>query len=618
MGIVYEAVQESLERHVALKILPESGLLREKPLKRFRREALAAARLHHTNIVPIYGVGQEQGLHYLVMQFIDGLGLDECLAELRREVSPPGWPEYASDGYWKFVARLGAQAARALAAAHEEGTLHRDIKPGNLLLDETGHVWVSDFGLAKLSGVEDLTEAGQYVGTLRYLAPEALDGQTSEASDIYSLAATLYELVTLKPCYSSRDRTALVKDIAEAPPAPARKRDSRVPVGLDRILNMALAARPGDRYVSAISFAEDLEAFLDNEPIRARRETTLRRALRFYQKNRALAAGLSIAVFSLATAAIVLSISLASVVREKDRADRNVNLSLTSFKELFESFSNPFGAPIELAEAEDVTTSPARQNPRRAQVREQANVLGRLLEFYEKFASENATNPDLRFEAAGAYLRACAINLQAVDQEEAAQKAYQRAVSILEDLSSRYRVPRFFHQLLWSRGAVGSFSPPLDPEEQRRLAEQVLSRIPATLTGEALSLLKLRAGYELARCTYALDQSRALPTLRRVSKLLEELDEVDPYLSGEVALMLGEVLLEAGETWEAHEHAQRANALLAAPHRRLRSRPLRLVDLPALWARLSQLYRSVGDESAADEIDESLSRTRRWRRRFER
>src|SRR5262245_53189583 len=149
MGVVYEAVQESLGRHVALKVLPAHLLANEKLRSRFRREAQAAARLHHTNIVPVFGFGEEAGLCFYVMQLIPGRGLDEVLTDEGGRMTdetnhPSSFRLHPSE-----VAHIGAQAADALAYAHSQGVLHRDIKPSNLLLDDRGQVWVTDFGVAK-------------------------------------------------------------------------------------------------------------------------------------------------------------------------------------------------------------------------------------------------------------------------------------------------------------------------------------------------------------------------------------------------------------------------------------------------------------------------------------
>ena len=164
MGVVYEAVQESLWRHVAVKAMHHIHL-DPKRLQRFQREAQAVAQLHHTNIVPIFGVGEHDGLPYYVMQYIKGHGLDVELDRWRKEGAPS--PEQR----WKLAARVGIQAGRAMQYAHDQGILHRDIKPSNLLVDEQGSIWITDFGLAKLSGHDDLTASGDVIGTLRYLAP---------------------------------------------------------------------------------------------------------------------------------------------------------------------------------------------------------------------------------------------------------------------------------------------------------------------------------------------------------------------------------------------------------------------------------------------------------------
>ena len=160
-------------------------------LERFHREAQAIARLHHTNIVPIFAVGESDGLPYYAMQYIRGRGLDAMLEDWRRDRAVM---DGHTAGSWRG---LESRRRRRFQYAHEQGILHRDVKPGNLLVDEQQSVWITDFGLAKLAGQDDLTRTGDVIGTLRYLAPEALRGQTGPENDIYSLGLTLYELITL-------------------------------------------------------------------------------------------------------------------------------------------------------------------------------------------------------------------------------------------------------------------------------------------------------------------------------------------------------------------------------------------------------------------------------------
>jgi serine/threonine protein kinase len=295
MGVVYEAVQESLGRHVALKVLPSHALLDGVRLKRFQHEAQAAARLHHTNIVPIFGVGTVEGVHFYAMQFIQGRGLDEVISELRqlkhqeRKGSPltviegdgsPAQLASASGGnlstisdtprFYRSVAALGAQVAEALDHAHRHGVLHRDIKPSNLLLDAAGAVWITDFGLAKADGTEELTHSGDLVGTLRYMAPEQMRGKGDARADIYSLGSTLYELVTLRPAFDAPDRAALIRQIVQDEPARPRKLDARIPRDLETIVLKAMAHDPASRYATAAEMAADLRRFLDDKPIAAR------------------------------------------------------------------------------------------------------------------------------------------------------------------------------------------------------------------------------------------------------------------------------------------------------------------------------------------------------------
>jgi eukaryotic-like serine/threonine-protein kinase len=192
MGVVYEAYQESLNRHVALKLLREPS-----DLARFRREAKAAGRLHHTNIVPVHGVGEDSGRHYYVMQYIAGRGLDDVLRE-RRRGAEKGPGDTAVD--YREAARIALQTAEAVAFAHEQGIVHRDIKPSNILLDERGTAWVADFGLAfDIADTETLTHTGDVLGTLRYMAPERFAGRGDAGADIYGLGITLYELATGRP-----------------------------------------------------------------------------------------------------------------------------------------------------------------------------------------------------------------------------------------------------------------------------------------------------------------------------------------------------------------------------------------------------------------------------------
>ncbi|HVS36468.1 MAG TPA: protein kinase, partial [Gemmataceae bacterium] len=348
MGVVYEAEQESLGRHVALKVLPAHALMEPQRLRRFQREAKAAARLHHTNIVPVHGVGEQDGLHYYVMQFIQGQGLDQVLAELQEirrkrqgsaagaakhgaaesaalslltgkfassaapssgepgasapgESTAPAAPPESSGrsdtgrAYWGGVARIGIQTAQALAYAAAQGTLHRDVKPSNLLLDAHGNLWVTDFGLAKAADSEDLTHTGDIVGTLRYMAPERFSGKGDLRSDLYSLGLTLYELLALRPAFAAPDRQQLVHQVLHADPPRLRQLDRSMPRDLETIVHKAIDRDPARRYQTAEQMADDLQRFLDDRPIRARRVGAAEKLWRWARRNPTVA-GLSAAL----------------------------------------------------------------------------------------------------------------------------------------------------------------------------------------------------------------------------------------------------------------------------------------------------------------------------------
>ncbi|MBI4601565.1 MAG: protein kinase [Planctomycetes bacterium] len=320
MGIVFEAEQEPLGRRVALKVLPRGAIVDVRRLERFRREAQAVASLHHPHIVPLFGFGEREGNYYYAMQLIDGQPLDRVVSYLKglrgappprvgeggagaesdpalgparwlagSELPRPAAGRGAPDGYHRRVAQVGLRVAEALAYAHGQGILHRDIKPANLLLDAEGTVWVTDFGLAKVEGGDELTVSSDVVGTVAYMAPERFQGWSDPGSDIYGLGITLYELLILRPAFRSADRSRLIqKVINEEPPRP-RKLDRRVPRDLETIVLKAIEKEPARRYSTAAQLADDLRRFLADRPVQARPVAPLERGWRWCRRKPALA-----------------------------------------------------------------------------------------------------------------------------------------------------------------------------------------------------------------------------------------------------------------------------------------------------------------------------------------
>ncbi len=305
MGVVYEALQSSLGRRVALKVLHPGMVLSDNARERFAREATTAARLHHTHIVPVYAVGEEEGVHYYAMQYIDGPSLKGCLEGMRAEGSHPTAVHFRRAAGW------GRQVAEALAYAHGEGTIHRDVKPSNLLLDGRDHVWVTDFGLARRSAEITITASGDVVGTARYMSPEQASGghaQLDARTDVYSLGATLHELVCLQPAVPGDSREEVLGRIAQRTPPPLRRVSRDVPRDLETIVSRCLEKERARRYPSARELAEDLRRFLDREPIRARRVSPLAKAWRLLRRHR-LRVGAAVLLVALATLAAVLAVS---------------------------------------------------------------------------------------------------------------------------------------------------------------------------------------------------------------------------------------------------------------------------------------------------------------------
>jgi serine/threonine protein kinase len=300
MGIVYEAVQEPLGRRVAVKVLPWHAHGDATSRQRFLREARAVAKLQHPHIVPIHAVGEQDGLPYYVMPIIDGHGLDRLLADPSTLPADPV-------GRARWVARLGLQAAEALAHAHGQGILHRDIKPANLLLDSSGTLWLADFGLAKLADDLSLTATGALSGTLRYLAPECLRSEADARSDLYSLGLTLYELLVGRPAFPELDRVRLLHQIESSRVAEPRQLVPALPRDLETIVLKAMAHDRSARYATADALADDLRRFLDGHPIRASRTTPVGRLIRWCRRNPVVAA--------LAGTSIVLGLLAAFFVR---------------------------------------------------------------------------------------------------------------------------------------------------------------------------------------------------------------------------------------------------------------------------------------------------------------
>jgi serine/threonine protein kinase len=336
MGVVYEAEQISLGRRVALKVLPFAATMDPRQLQRFQNEARAAASLEHPHIVPVYGVGCDRAVHYYAMKFIDGQSLADLIrheralsasgASHRPGCQASGVTSASASGVasaprvsdalalgalpqprsqetavaarteraprdaasFRQIAEWGIQAAEALEHAHSLGIVHRDIKPANLMLDVHGKLWITDFGLARTAADPGLTMMGDLLGTLRYMSPEqalAKHGLVDHRTDIYSLGVTLYELLTREPVWGETDRQELFRCIVDEEPKPPRRINRSIPPELETILLKAMEKNPADRYATAQALADDLQRYLTNEPIQARRSSVVQRARKVIRRH---------------------------------------------------------------------------------------------------------------------------------------------------------------------------------------------------------------------------------------------------------------------------------------------------------------------------------------------
>lgn len=295
-GIVYRAKQTSLNRPVALKVLYEHKVHTKESIARFEREAHAAARLDHTAIVSVYAWGQSDERFFIAQRLVgSGRTLADRLEELKNAGEQP-------KGYFREIAEGLAHIADGLQHAHERGIIHRDVKPSNILIDDRGRPCLGDFGLAKVEDGLALSQTGDMAGSPYYMSPEQADsrrGPVDHRCDIYSLGATLYELLALRPPFTAESAHEIVRKIINEEPKGPRTVVERVPPDLDTICLKALEKGRSRRYQSAAEFGADLRAFLDGEPISAVPASRISRVWRKTRRHRmpmALVAGALIVI----------------------------------------------------------------------------------------------------------------------------------------------------------------------------------------------------------------------------------------------------------------------------------------------------------------------------------
>ncbi len=609
MGIVYDAWQDSMDRRVALKVLPPGVAADSRTFLRFMREAKTAGQLRHPNVVQVHGMGVEEKTPYFAMEYVEGETLAQVLARVRaaegREKEKrtilesisrtlgrrsrtnlhpvvdgrePGeasqtrttlTPSGANLAYYYNLAEAFAGVAEGLQHAHGKGIIHRDIKPSNLIIDREGHLRILDFGLAHSEGQESLTQSGDFLGTVLYMSPEQTLAKRipiDHRSDIYSIGATMYEMLTWRPPFQGKTPQDTISHIILRDPAPPRRLNGRVPRDMETIVLKCLRKDPADRYGTAEALAQDLRRFVRGDPVEARPQPLLQRlARRAWRTRQRLAAGLL--VFLLLGS---LSLVLAGEYRRKQRQRRaayaeKVLRNARALRLVDTASTLEIGLKDFLAGWEEQIQLDSPEDPDRE---ERRRILQKAAVELAESAALVPRKPDAH------YYRARALSL--LGNEDGALNDALEAIKQALDCDPGFVPARFLQAKIFEKTGA------LEAAEAARDAARVSVRSAWA-----------RYWLDARQATEAADWTKAVAAYEELIKLREQ--GVEPYLgfSTDVHVGKGYALLKAGATKKAIEEFSQARG-------RWRDAPEAVLLLARAWHELGMRDRA---RELLDELD---------------
>jgi len=593
MGVVYEARQRSLGRRVALKVLPFYAVGDSDRRERFQREAQAAARLDHSHIVPVFEVGEEGGYPFFSMKLIEGTTLDEKLK------GGPLEPREAAE--------ILLPVALAIEGAHQRGVLHRDLKPSNILIDAEGEPQVTDFGMAKLFEVgSDLSETNAAVGTPSYMAPEQAEGrwkQIGVRTDVYGLGAVLYHCLTARPPFQAAMAVETLRQVVQQEPVSLRQLNSSIDRDLETICLKCLSKEPARRYASAKDVADDLQAYLEGRPIKARPLSTVARTVRWCRRRpwHAVSLGLLVITVIIACGAWFITEGARRRAEESHRQTRQVvDDLLTRISE------------------EELLNQPGMQPLRR-------DLLDKAREHYQRFVEQRSGDPGLRAELAEAEFRLGLVELL-LGRLDAAETRFETARDMQNDLVAMRNLPEdevALSKTLTRLGEIHMHRDELDAAtENYAKAETIRSKLveahPANREyGRLLAQGTMHLGLvEKRRGDFDIARKQLLAAETRRRELLKGHDDDLPTTRdlGKGLFNLGVMEIEAAKaaqhagdekTWAARlDDAEAALAEAADIFARLvKLEPQNLghqYRLAECWRVLAEVQTRYGDQRAAE------------------